>query len=1005
MYGVTAQLSRKARFHVSRVFQHVALLNGPHGVKSRFFSTLDDEKVENYYVLKDIRDSTKCTGFDEDDPRGKFTNRDDTVEEFTEIVDEKLPNVAKDVVPLYKKCKLTKTLIKVEIPIKKLDSEELVSSLLFLFPSIPFDVDVKDLFYHLNGGTALQLADDQIRNVKMFEQRVSELLAYNRFNLKQTLVVALIFDHCGLLTHELRNKLLLAMQLNIYAFRPYDIAVAVHIYGKVQGRYDPFINTLGLVFYDLMIGGKTSLCPNGPSLGETMAVLSSFTSVGFSTSKLTDPIFGYLYEKLNEMSESQMVFALKSFFTISKDAKFVELYSRILSILFNNPLLFVEKFQEHAQESLSSDFGIQPVSIEAYPKSVKFPSDIPSLLLLFDALSNCKSEFLISSVHNRIEFKRLWSRNIKTGNMPWKVPGVGRIEDKIDVQSEECPKLVVTYKSQLPKLYTDVSKLIKDAFGPTLSSSGIVKYIFEHNTAVVNALDKENIPYHVYFPYNSSIQAISQGVDTNYSPFPVFKIELDALLEYKETLMNEHAKRFHVNNLATFCKGLGIETETLEFIPKQIEAEEWVNEIMHGLVLGNTGLLEGCRNKMEFYNVKAMDIANCIVFINDYSRYADLLPVDMLSSLYYRLLFTRPTYSNSPVELLDKICPKVLVLGNSHIAYTEDSEFYKTAHGMEYYLPPPSIRSLFKGDHTLNSVIFYVISHHLHYYMIPLVSSMTESQIIEVNTLLQQLMHPFYALSKVESEPRLLMDVAYCLGLFNNKHLLHSNIESLYSLGTMEVMKISEEHHHIYTAFLHVTSLYLESLITEIDGSKLTLKSQVKLLRTVLMLNALHRFFQKSKDGKPMALVQKLLGATSKNFFVHFSDPQKEELDDRLTVEDDVLFLQVLSDILELDVIENRYKLLNHVILGVFRRIKYYSLEEIVPILSSLSSINSHFNGINIEDDEFLEQVSQSVKIVQGQLLESITSGTCTENTETSFTEQGKSCFLFFVEQSAHNYA
>ncbi|GBE60733.1 hypothetical protein, conserved [Babesia ovata] len=392
-----------------------------------------NEDLYNYYDVKDPRNAVPSPGFDENDRRAKITSRDDATDEIDLEFDveplsqqngiDQTSSFAEKTVTLKKPCVVTKRLITVEAPIHSLTGRDALEAVLYgTGQYAPFNT-VELLYKHIHKDNAAVKKGERSGSALLasLEDHVC-LLARNRgLRVREAAMLAMIYDHQGTLRPEIRDALAMALQMQLCSFRPYDIAAVVAVYGKYGSRYRPLLNTLGLVFYDIMIAGKTAIAPQGPSVDETLAVIEAYSKVGMPIKRMTDAAFGTLYQHVDQMDTDQMLTVLDAFFRLSKDGNFVELYTKIIGRLFGQPVLFVDGFQKYAEQHLNANFQspMEDTTIAtigdkrtAYP-----PSEVMRLMI---AMAKCKSEHLIHSVHSRIEFKRLWSGNIRNNIMPWK---------------------------------------------------------------------------------------------------------------------------------------------------------------------------------------------------------------------------------------------------------------------------------------------------------------------------------------------------------------------------------------------------------------------------------------------------------------------------------------------------------------------------------------------------------------------------------------------------------
>ncbi|KAK1443732.1 hypothetical protein BgAZ_206080 [Babesia gibsoni] len=674
----------------------------------------EPEEPYNFYNIKDKRESVPCPGFEKGDPRSSMSNRGDSIEDIDlDVILERayIPSMESNnhTVQLKKACMVTNKLITVDVPVRKLTGDAVVSAILHNIPPYEAYSSVEKLYKLLYIGEKGKISSLGTGVLQVLEKHISLLARAGALKVREALMIALIYDEHGMLEPLLRDSLALALQSQLYALRCYDVAATVRVFGKYGSRYSPLLNTLGLVFYDFMLGGKTSVYSNGPPTEEILEVLRSYAEVHFPVKRVVDAGFGRAYEDMDKMTTDQLITLLTSFFTLSKDSNFVEMYTKVMAILFHQPLLFVDEFQKWAQEQLTRECSItdHEQSTELINRLTRYSP--PQLFLIMRALSECKSEYLIQSVHSRIAFKRLWSENISKGIMPWQGPVVqlgdmgskdtrylvafgnpGNLnvdekllesggpsgadvmtnvnkevvkqptrEDPKNADTQPSRKGVISYRHQIPLLYDSMLKMVSHTLGDLPHPSDYLKLIYDGNTEIITLAKKE------YQKENVTIHECSV-----LPCYPFISTLLHQIGRYETS----HFKAITPNELLPFFNQGGdvmhlgeasihgsikkwYATQHVKLTSEEahvgvadipiINEDDSFNEMIHCLSFVKCSQIN---NGIRLYRVNAEDLANAVEVINDYSRYSDGHVEDTrltIANLYFRMLFVNVPQAKS----------------------------------------------------------------------------------------------------------------------------------------------------------------------------------------------------------------------------------------------------------------------------------------------------------------------------------------------------------------------
>ncbi|UVC49954.1 hypothetical protein MACK_003577 [Theileria orientalis] len=418
------------------------------------FTTLSGTQA-NYYDISDKRDLTESSAFEKNDQRRSWTNRDDsTSEDFMDIYDQIKPSQRS--VPTYRNCKVTNSRSKVNVAIKSMDGDELISGICYNILGVESDMSLENMYNYFRNPNISRyiggLGADKHGLLDDFKTQIERLLHHRKLSMDHCVKILLLYDRLNVLSHEMRNLIQSYMYFNVHRFTQFQIITTFEIFGKHQERYGNFLNLLCLIFYDHMIPlmrSKESINSGSGELGNVLDFLRVLKDFKFK--KLTDVLYGHVYDNMESLSTDDMIQVSNTFFRNKKDPNFVEMYTKMLSRIFKIPLLDLYNFENYVQQMLKgTNYDISEANVSASTATTGTNTGSSNILLddmnALRAIFNCNSEFLISSVHHRIEFKRLWKYNIKTNNVSWKS------KTRSNARESDCANLHLGYTEGDPDL-------------------------------------------------------------------------------------------------------------------------------------------------------------------------------------------------------------------------------------------------------------------------------------------------------------------------------------------------------------------------------------------------------------------------------------------------------------------------------------------------------------------------------------------------------------------------
>ncbi|UKJ90516.1 hypothetical protein MACJ_001450 [Theileria orientalis] len=411
------------------------------------FTTLSGNQA-NYYDILDKRDLTESSAFEKDDQRRSWSNRDDsTSEDYIDKYYQIKPS--QRLVTTYRNCKVTNSRSKVNVAINSMDGDDLISGICYNMLGVESDMSLENLYNYFRNPNISRyigsLGADKHGLLDDFAIQIQRLLHHRKLSMDQCVKILLLYDSLNTLSHEMRNLIQSYMYLNVHRFTQFQIITTFEIFGKHRERYENFLNLLCLIFYDHMIPlmrSKESIS-SSTELGKVLDFLRVLKNFKFK--KLTDVLYGHVYDNMELLSTDDMIQVSNTFFRNKKDPNFVEMYTKMLSQIFKIPLLDLYNFENYVQQMLKgTNYEISEAIGSGNTASTGTNAGSSGILLddlnALKAIFNCNSEFLISSVHHRIEFKRLWKYNIKTNNVSWKSQASSK------ARAPDCEKLNVGYK-------------------------------------------------------------------------------------------------------------------------------------------------------------------------------------------------------------------------------------------------------------------------------------------------------------------------------------------------------------------------------------------------------------------------------------------------------------------------------------------------------------------------------------------------------------------------------
>ncbi|KAK2195527.1 hypothetical protein BdWA1_003203 [Babesia duncani] len=977
-------------FNITKIFHLARHLKCHIGSKSWYlvahFTSSAKPPEYNYYNLPE---NPLCSsgGFGENDPRGLWTSTDDALADLRDASDPSLDFNESERLGILK---FTRDQERPNRPLDPLDpggslgdAGKITRALDELLPEYSSLKDVGDLL-HL--GKRLNVVGDPLIP-KLATLKSLIILKTQSISLKESLRILLIYDHFNLLDYALTSAFENTIRHQLYALGPFDVAAAISIFGKFPDRFAPLLNTLGLVFYDMMIGGPTSACPNGTTREQLLAVARALRDAKFQIKKVTDALFGTIYRRLDEFSLAMLISATESFFAIEKNnSSFVEFYTKVFSLAFNQPLLFVDAFQKYAQEQLKTDFhvpssdvGILPhFTLPSDPKGFHIDSDsVPPLLKALDA---CNSEFLISSVHWRIEFKRCWSENFKNDKIPWQPPTSRQKAHATSGTASTSLDKMVTFKSLLPRMYETIERMVMDhVLGNVISSPGKLTRrisdanakVVEHARKIANASDASKLSewsHGAHYPYVGTLMKSTlppEHLENAHEKMPTSEDIKESITAFA-TAESLEILEIHACNLlarAGYNKGKIVEMSHLGY-------KEWLTEFATLVGLGaSKGFFES--------------VVHAIKVTTDYSRYIDEAKTgptfNILCNLYHCLLFYIFNCKNpneaacKRVWIISSICPKSMLLNDKHLVLVNDpgTEYFKTSSGIYYNVPNLVHASLYKGKGDLYGIACYTVGNLLE--NLNLCDFENANDVLEK---IQHLLHPIYAISRVRIDPLEAWSIAH----FSSRPFADSihDLEKLKSIDTIAQAFESDAIRHLFVAFINAAIPFLTGVAPK--------GVEIQHAKTVVMLQHCINYFQE------LTKIPNLGTLSILDTFETISVPLDEEEAAEFKIPEHVMLMETIAAALSiLPQPSVCYELLTRCLNLAYKRVKYFSTEHLVPTAGAVHCLEAHFNSIEL--DEFSENLKQLNGIVKSKVLDCIAQNAYLKNM-LHFTNDGKRHFM-----------
>ncbi|EDO06572.1 hypothetical protein BBOV_II006220 [Babesia bovis T2Bo] len=800
------------------------------------------ENIGNYYDIRDPRNNVVSPGFHTADPRATVTSRELTteqlcLEEMDSIVD--LNTDDNDVIQLKKRCLVTGTWSTVEAPIDTLTPSDTIEAVLHNCPDYAHLRSVEAMYKHMEILEDAGITHSHNEILGQLVEHICTLANNKAFKVNQAILIAMIYDRHNMLTDELTYAIIKVIKEQLYALRSYDIAAAVMVYGKYKDRFSPMLNALGLVFYDLMVAGKTAVEPKGPNPNEMIAVVKAYGNANMPVKRVIDATYGVLYNHINEMTKTQLTVVLQSFFQLTKDSNYVEMYTKAIAALVGEPLIYVDNFQAYAEEQLGIDFNT-PKNI--YNVELLKQNDditIPDTLKFMDAMARCNSELLINSVHTRIEFKRLWSDNIRKGIMPWKGPVISTQAESISTEQVpyastfvDRPK-EVNYKDQIIVLHKRMLEMLRNIVEPIIDPIWYLEVIYARSNVEPreSMLDKHSL-------YTTGIK----NTNSKKYPMPIFKP--DMLAAFSESDFANAAWEY-IESIRLFT------TAIPDSGHKKLSTQDFIKEVTDDISLGS------CTND-QVVHLNEYDIPQCIAALNDYGRYDTGLLTETawcLGALYFRTLFITP---NS----LDNIYPRSLVLQHPYLCFIEsdDTQMIPEIHRIKqcdhrFYKPAPVYAHMLQGNPGLYGLAIYSIGNVIHRISTQDVHSVL-CMLQQVNDAVQNIIHPFYVTRNL-GNPLHQYSALYYTGNLVMCHKRDEIPESVINTiviqtqnSIMEVLK-SEPFKHVGAILNNAVISLFTYIITEREQEsiELTIAEMSQMSFTVSMITAFYDMVTNQENG------------------------------------------------------------------------------------------------------------------------------------------------------------
>ncbi|ORM41668.1 uncharacterized protein BXIN_2817 [Babesia sp. Xinjiang] len=671
-----------------------------------------NEDVRNYYDIRDPRDHVQSPGFNDHDHRAKITSRDHATEDIELNLDQQYINAGTQTaritaskstsVTIRKKCIVTKNDITVDVPIENLNGRDVIEAILHSDPEYQQLRNVEKMYkyFYRNQNNVNRRPSKQIGTLQLLNDHICLLAKNNTLKVKEALIIAMIYDQHGLLDSEMRYALLTALRGQLYAFRPYDIAATVAVYGKYGTTYTPMLNAIGLVFYDIMIAGKTAIQPEGPSVDEIIAVVEAYAKNKLTIKRVNDAAFGTLYQHIENMTREQMYIVIKAFFDLTKDKNFVELYTKILAAILGKPILFVDNFQKWAEQQLETDFQ---TSITRYNSDIfhgQRTYNLTDVLRFMAVMAQCNSEHLIHAVHSRIEFRRLWTDNIRKRIMPWQGPTITSTTqldinglaltgdqfndhhkitgthiqskspeiDEVKIQKGEEHSLsqqdttqtkiqnrIISYCHKIPLIHKCIVKMLIDTLGTMQHPQKYLGRIYQENKRVISMAQQlcRDSGFHdltklvenrcqAYYPFITTLQA-TVGMSEEESGQTAGKKGMETDCNTEERII-PHAYQLirEIANVENANEQFVKWTETKVSVDRGLFSYE--NSLKEAIQEVSIGKSDQVDYRNTIVEVSEDDLAQAIVAVSDYARYDhqhDERTIAILGELYFRLLFVK----------------------------------------------------------------------------------------------------------------------------------------------------------------------------------------------------------------------------------------------------------------------------------------------------------------------------------------------------------------------------
>ncbi|XP_952132.1 uncharacterized protein TA13990 [Theileria annulata] len=935
--------------------------------------------IHTVYDIKDKRDETDSIGFDKNDLRKTWTNKDDIYQEFLDI------DLFKPTVETYKVCKITNERIRVNLPIDSLEGYELISAIANL-------IGISDITL------------ESFSNIEISPNLDKKLIN------KHSIMILFIFD-----SHELRNLIQSYMLINIHKFTPIEIIYTFKAFSKYK-RYKSFLNLLCLMFYDHMIPNFThnsnlrsgnlvrldnsNIRSSNIRLDEIILFLKVLKDFKFK--KLTDVLYSHIYDHIysinhnsslnqpitssientvensmendvendvEKISIEDLILINEIFFKYKRDPNFVELYTKIHSIIFKIPLLDFYNFEQYTlkqlnlynssvtvlgptgtstevtgtKDSSSSTCTIGPstltegkganstamectmattvrdTSTNGGTVGASTVTGVTENLNMLKCIFGCRSEFLISSVHHRIEFKRLWKYNIINNNIPWKFIN---------------PVTVLGH--------TDSTVV------PGTSTTGTIGASIVTEGKGANSTGMECTPGK---GANSTGMECTPGKGANFTA-----IECTG-----EKIPNKIAVVTKTRESDTFTKdtkevGERVTTDGLD---------EGVGCREPDTVTENLNIKNIIIRNFNYQDKTIEFITNLISTVLDYSRYSNSKNTfNILLNLYSIV----GNFNNIKLSQLKLIIPNTL-RNNSHVYFykIDPNKFFYQLHSkfnIEYTID--SVNTVDTVDTTGDNTTVgdNTVGDRIYYYKCELPISLLfegnkKKDLMYFLYVVQELLHPIYCFKLSHMKPFLKIDLLHMCNKLNNENVLEISSKCV---DTIEELLKTQFKNHLNNFIQFCTNILndlLESGEGRGDGTgKLGGQGQdgigqltddpIKLTEDTSKMDNSYQMMEKIEILKTILILKICNNEILLHEFINSTEELlnhfKYTTELEIKVGMDLKLFDCVCDLMLIEFNDKAYHLLIQLLKIIHQRIDYYDFPQHIKLINSILFSIKHFS-------------------------------------------------------------